>query len=147
MRFLSEKEGFTLLELVVVLFIIAVAAGLVAVAVGKSFEKAVLRDEAMRLRNTLRHARELALLERTPSLVKLDSEQNAYWIELNEAKQGSVHALPRNVALRTDGEVAFFPKGQSSGGEVLIEDENKRGYIIEVDPVTGEPKLRRIQPS
>jgi general secretion pathway protein H len=144
MIYLSDKRGFTLLELVAVLFIIATAAGLVAVAVGKSFDKAQLREEATRLRNTLRHARELSLIERTPVFVKLDSKENLYWIEVNDTKRGNSHTLPRGLFLRTDGEVVFLPKGQSTGGEVVIENESKKGYIIDVDQTTGEPKLKRI---
>jgi len=144
MKYLSDHKGFTLLELFAVLFIIATAAGLVGAAVGKSFDKAVLREEASRLRNTLRHARELSLIERIPVFVKLDSNRNLYWIEINDETQGKVHQLPKGLLLQTDGEVVFLPKGQSSGGEVVLEDERKKGYIIEVDPVTGEPKLRRI---
>jgi len=141
---LSDKKGFTLLELIAVLFIIATAAGLVAVGIGKSFDKAELREEASRLRNTLRHARELALIERVPVFVNLDSEGNLYWIEMNNEKQGEAHLLPRGLFLRTEGKVVFLPKGQSTGGEVIIENKNKKGYIINVDPVTGEPKLKRI---
>lgn len=144
MKYLSDKRGFTLLELVAVLFIIATAAGLVAVAVGKSFDKAQLREEAVRLHNTMAHARELALVERVPVFLKLDNEANLYWLEMNGTKLGKTHTLPRGLFLRTKGEVVFLPKGQSSGGEVVIENEKKKGYIIDVDPVTGKPKLKRI---
>jgi general secretion pathway protein H len=143
MRSLSDK-GFTLLELILVLFIVGVALSLVAGVMGKSRGKAILRQEVADVRNLLRHARERSLMERAPCAVVLDAEAGTYWIEKDGEPPGRPQALPDTIGI-SGSDIVFLPKGNSTGGEITLKDTSERGYIVAVDPVTGHPTVRRLQ--
>lgn len=142
MRYPSDR-GFTLIELVVVLAIVGVAMSLVVSTLGRSRDKTVIRQEAARLRNTLMYARETSLMERTPVALVPDGEGNAYRLEKGGKGWGEARSLPEGV--RISGEaVIFMPRGSSTGGAITLEDRSKRGFRVEVDPVTGKAELRRL---
>jgi|Deesub1362A_J573_1020465.scaffolds.fasta_scaffold00045_35 general secretion pathway protein H len=137
------KNGFTLLELIIVLFIVGIAASIVTVSVNRAYKKSIVRQEAKRIHGILRHARELSLLQRTPVVFALDEENNIFWLEKDGAVYGKVKTVPRGI--RLSGEpIVFLPKGNSTGGLITLMDSEERGYSIEVDPVTGTATVKRL---
>ena len=70
MRSLSE-DGFTLFELLMVLLVLAMAAAVVVVNIGAGIDRTEAREESARLFRALRHARDLAVMNRTPSEVEI----------------------------------------------------------------------------
>jgi len=143
----SNERGFTLLELIAVLFILAMASSIVGLAVGRSIDKAALREEAVRIQNTLRYAREISLMERLPVSFILDADQGMYWIEKKDERFGRTITIPEGMKVEGPETVFFLPKGQSTGGKLMIWDKQKRGYAVEVDQITGEARLTRLQSS
>lgn len=142
MRYLSEK-GFTLIELIVVLAIAGVAVSLVISMVGASREKAVLRQEAAKIRNTLRYARETSLMERIPVALVPDAELDIYRLEKDGEAWGSGVSLADGIEIGGES-IVFMPKGVSTGGVITLRDRKERGFAIEVDPVTGRAEVRRL---
>lgn len=146
------QGGFTLLELLLVLFIVGLAVGLVAVNMGRGLDSSRARQDAGRLYASLRHARALALTDRVPVAVAPLVDDGAapgdwpraYRIERAGRRTGKVVALSRGLTLRGET-VVFFPKGDSTGGVLSIRETESRGYDVEVDPVTGKPRVTRIQ--
>jgi general secretion pathway protein H len=162
---LSRKAGFTLLELTVVLFILALATALIAPAFGRSFGQVQLKAAAKEVAAVCRFARTQAISHQGIVEVVLDRRTNAYWlggveqqVETAEHpgqswevrwRQDRVRSLPGGVTfksvildtgpLREDERAAivFFPQGSSTGGEVWLSDEKGRGYRIVVDPSMG----------
>ena len=151
MRYLSKNQsdsgstnsGFTLVELVIVLAIIAMAAAATTVSIGRSREKAIIRDEARRVQGVLRQARQMSLMQRMPVTFMLDAEQGTYRLMKSERPEGRQHIIPGTLSVEAD-EITFFPKGNSTGGIVSLTDGAGRSYLIEVDNVTGLAKLRRV---
>ncbi len=143
MRSLSDR-GFTLLELIVVLLVIAVAAAMTTVSINRAYEKSVLKDQAMRVHGALRHARDKALLERMPVTFVPDEEARSFWLKRRDDELlGKVRHLSSGIEIH-GGPIVFFSKGHSTGGSITIENKNGRGYVIEVDEVTGTAKVGRI---
>ncbi len=175
----AGNRGFTLLELIIVLFILGMSVAVVVFAAGRMHETAVFNDETRRVCQTMKHAREMALMERSDIIVKFDSENNRYWIDEGEeetsdfhAPQGDdktpgtqalsgdnkapqppapprerkppqVHTLPSGLTL-SGNDIVFYAKGNSSGGTIKIKNEKGREYTIEVDPILGTPKIKRL---
>ncbi|MBI4684231.1 MAG: prepilin-type N-terminal cleavage/methylation domain-containing protein [Nitrospirae bacterium] len=139
----AGNRGFTLLELIVVIFITGIAFSIVFLAVSREYEKAVFKDASKKIFITLKHARETSLMERTPVTFMLDKENRAFWLEKNGSKYGRTHQLPENIKISGES-IMFFPKGNASGGAIIINDEKGRKHSIEVDPILGTPKIKGI---
>ncbi len=147
MIFRSDQRGVTLIELMAVLFILAIASSVVGLSIGRSLDKAAIREEAARLRSALRYARELSLVERIPVTFVVELDRGEYWIEKGEERYGRSIRISEKMEISGSERIVFFPKGQSTGGQMMIKDKKKRGYAVEVDKVTGEARLTRLQSS
>jgi len=144
MIYLSKKSGFTLIELVIVLAIIAMAAAVTTVSIGRTRQKALIRDESARVQGALRQARQASLMQRVPVSFVLDIEGGSYSLFKNEAPFLPMHAFPGGLSVTGSEAIVFFPKGNSTGGSLTITGPGGRSYFIEVDSVTGIAKLRRL---
>jgi len=113
------------------------------VATGRMHDRAVFNEEARRIFQTLRHAREVAIFERRDVTFRIDEEEKRYWLDYGNEKTSDVRSVPGGFKL-TGKDIFFFPKGNSSGGLVKIENEKGQGYAIKVDPVLGSPSIRRF---
>jgi general secretion pathway protein H len=139
----AGNRGFTLLELIIVLFIAGMALTVVVFSAGRIREKAVFSDEVRRLCQTLKHAREIAIMERTDISVKLDAANNEYWIDFGGGKTSDAHFLQAGLVV-SGSDVVFSPNGGSSGDVIKIQDAKGHAYEIDVDPVLGTPKIKRL---
>ncbi len=120
------------------------AVAVVVFSASRMHESAVFNDEARRLYQTLNHAREISLMERTDITVRIDASNNKYWIDYGDGKKTSdEHTLREGLAV-SGKDVTFFPKGSSSGGTIKIVNAKGQEYAIEVDPILGTPKIKRL---
>lgn len=124
-----------------VLFIAGVALSIVSVYFSRAYEKTVFREEIKRVHNMLRQARNAALLERGVITFNIAGDGTSVWLEKNGSQFGDRRMLSAGTKVKGET-IAFFPKGDSSGGSVIIETDG-REYEIEVDPVTGSAKVKR----
>src|SRR5919201_784543 len=72
-----REKGFTLLELIVVLFILGLAAGVVVPAVARSTDTVRTRTNVVGLSALLRHTREQAIVLRKAHTVTIDVVEHA----------------------------------------------------------------------
>ncbi len=139
----GNKSGFTLLELLVVLLVLSVIVSVVAVSVGRLSDKTVFTEEARRIYLTTRQARETAILEKMEVAFRLDEEANTYGLDYMGAKPSDRHAVPKKFII-TGPDIYFFPKGNSSGGLIEIQNEKGHKYAIEVNQVLGTSSIKRL---
>jgi prepilin-type N-terminal cleavage/methylation domain-containing protein len=141
-----DARGFTLLELIVTLVVIAVAAGLVAPAIGRSTESLRVRAEVAGFSATFRHAREQAITTRQAFTVQVNLTNRLLTVTTGEDEVRWTRALSQRVELRADtpGSLAvrFEPQGTSSGGEFHLMS-GKIVYRVTVDAVTGRVRNQR----
>jgi general secretion pathway protein H len=141
-----DARGFTLLELIVTLVVIAVAAGLVAPAIGRSTESLRVRAEVAGFSATFRHAREQAITMRQAFTVQVNLANRLLTVTTGEDEVRWTRALSKRVELRADtpGSLAvrFEPQGTSSGGEFHLMS-GKIVYRVTVDAVTGRVRNQR----
>jgi len=141
-----DARGFTLLELIVTLVVIAVAVGLVAPSIGRSTESLRVRAEVAGFSATFRHAREQAITTRQAFTVLVDPASRLLTVTTGEDEVRWKRALSRRVELRVDSQnslsVRFEPQGTSSGGEFHLWS-GKIAYRVTVDPVTGRVRNQR----
>jgi prepilin-type N-terminal cleavage/methylation domain-containing protein len=141
-----DARGFTLLELIVTLVVITVAAGLVAPAIGRSTESLRVRAEVAGFSATFRHAREQAITTRQAFTVQVNVTNRLLTVTTGEDEVRWTRALSSRVELRADtpGSLAvrFEPQGTSSGGEFHL-TSGKIVYRVTVDAVTGRVRNMR----
>lgn len=138
----QSAGGFTLFELVVVMLIMALVAGIGATAIGGRLSATRERTAASDLATVLRQTRSAAINSNRDLALAVDTQSNAYAID-----GGPVRQLPEGLTVslfaaeterlgRTAGRIRFFPDGSSTGGEVTLAAAN-RAYVVRVDWLTG----------
>jgi len=141
-----DARGFTLLELIVTLVVLAVVAGLAAPTIGRSTEALRARAEVAGFSATFRHAREQAITTRQPYTVAVNPTSRLIIVTTGEDEVRWTRALSSRVDIRieTPGSltVRFEPQGTSSGGVYRL-SSGKIAYRVTVDPVTGRVRNQR----
>ena len=143
-----RERGFTLLELIVTLSVVALVVGIAAPTIGRSTEAMRMRAHVAGFSALLRHARERAIVTRTPQAVVVDADAHRVSVraggpggEVREAR-----ALPAGLAVEADPPpaltVRFEPQGGSSGGDFRL-TSGSITYRVTVDPLTG--RVRSIR--
>lgn len=139
----AGNNGFTLIELIIVLVIIGLAASIVIFSVSRLYDTTVFREEARKIYQTIKYAKKIALLERRNTEFRIDEESNSYWIDFGNDSPTKTYSLPSRYKL-TGETVYFFPKGNCSGGVLNIQNEQDKKYQIEVDQVLCKPSIKRL---
>jgi prepilin-type N-terminal cleavage/methylation domain-containing protein len=141
----NSQRGFTFLELLTVLALMALLLGLVAPTFYRGWERERLRATLRDLSATLRLARSVAVTERARTRVFVDLEQGRYWLEgggrsgqLPAGTRFSQAALVWQDHTQRLGYIAFYGDGASSGGHLDLEGPQGRRYMLNVDIVTSK---------
>ena len=134
----GNNRGFTLIEILVVLAIIALAAGLALPMLGKRGPATGLEAATGEIQAALRSARSSAIAEGRPIAFRGDA--GGYWLDRFHYRLPAAEL----VRVRTTGgsRVSFFPSGGSSGGHILVESAVGKRELA-VDAVTGRASLIR----
>ncbi len=138
----AGNKGFTLLELIIVLFIVVLSVAVVIFSAGRLHEKTIFNEEARKIYQTVKRARELSLMERRDIVFRVDADANKYWIDYGSGAMKS-HVVHEGIIL-SGKDVIFFPKGNSSGGRIKINNTKRQEFVIEIDPILGTPSVKRF---
>jgi general secretion pathway protein H len=139
----SKQRGVTLLELLIVIALMAVVAGIVIPMFGGPVPTSELRSSARQLAAGLRLARSEAVAERRETFLVLDVAGKRFKVD----RDAQVHALPSRIELKlftaqndlvsdTVGSIRFFPDGGSNGGRITV-GAGSRKFDVDVDWLTG----------
>lgn len=141
----APESGFTLIEVLVVLVILALAMAVVVPAIGKGVGGS-LDDAARDVQLALRKARSEAVMAQRSTAVLLDVEAKKFRLE-RSARQVS---LPESIALNArvaeselkDGVagIRFFPDGSSTGGAFSLARGDSH-MSVNVDWLTGRVSI------
>jgi general secretion pathway protein H len=142
-----NQRGFTLLELVVVLLIMGLAAGLAAPAIGRSTDALRVRAEVAGFSAVLRHAREQAISTRRTHRVVVDATEHQVKVLVGDEVRRT-RAIPARWTIDSPGNtglaVRFEPQGTSSGADYRIVADDV-AWRVTVDAFTGRVKSDRAE--
>jgi prepilin-type N-terminal cleavage/methylation domain-containing protein len=140
------EGGFTLLELVVTLLVLALAVGIVLPTVGRSTDAIRGRAEVARFSAMLRHAREQAITTQRPHTFVVDPGTHRIAITAGADEVRETRALPADLVVQAEPppalSVRFEPHGVSSGGAFWVTAGTSR-YLVTVDALTGRVRAAR----
>jgi type II secretion system protein H len=148
----AKAQGFTLLELIIVLALMVIAAAVMIPNITSS-ANAQFNAEIRKANAVLRYARRLAIVDATPQTVRLyslDRSAGDFEERLAErqAQRRDIDWLSDTITLAYQSELnqpdkaqaiielTFFPQGGSTGG-VITFAQNERHAQLRVDPLTG----------
>ena len=145
----GASRGFTLLELIVTLFIIVLTIGLAVPLVGRSSGAIRARADVAGFSAVLRHARERAITTRRSHAVVIDPGARTMTVFAGDV-DGDVkqtRTLPDRLTVQATPPpaltVRFEPEGTSSGADYLITPGDVV-YRVTVDAITGRVKNTRL---
>lgn len=137
------ERGFTLLELLVVLFLVSLVVGVSATRFSAGSDSAELRSEARKLVALLRQTRAAAVSESLTLGIAPGPKSNAYQLQPGDREVGLPEGMTLNVdpanrdVAATGPEIFFYPDGSSNGGTLTLSSEYG-SWQLEVNWLTGE---------
>jgi general secretion pathway protein H len=147
----TSQSGFSLIELVVVLMIIAIASGLAAPGIKSGWRAREVRSGTRSLAAVMRGLRERAVRRGSDQELVIDADGQAYRWTGDQAA-----TLPGGAAVTgirggwrdQDGgaRVVFYPNGGSSGIAVVVgqRDGDSLSFSIRVDPLLGSVVIQDV---
>lgn len=138
----AGQAGFTLVELMVTLAVLALAYGFIAPSLGRAIGAGEVRVAGRELLGALREARALAISGGREVRFIVDGPSAAY------GAGQSRHGIPRGFDLAAEvpdshrltqriAAIDFFPDGTSTGGTVVLAQRGGGRAVIGVDWLTG----------
>jgi general secretion pathway protein H len=144
----GKNDGFTLLELMVVLALLTLLIGLVLPGLLKSYQREQERSKIRKFLTLLRSARSEAVTRHQRVRLAVDLDTGHYNLigftgkgVLNDLRLVDPHLVWDDMDQRR-GYIIFYPDGSSSGAKLVIISPNGRRYFVKVDTISGKTSFK-----
>jgi general secretion pathway protein H len=137
-----KRDGFTLLEVIIVLTLITLVLGLSTVYFAGFLPAVRFEATGREITALIRHARSLARMQGEKQTIMIDLDERSYGL-----KGGAIKKIPPSVLIRIvdpvsgdvlQGKYPFvFPSAGGVEGGAVILSMGKKKLRIELDPITG----------
>lgn len=145
-----RESGFSLVEMVLVVALIAFASVLAVATLGGGYDGQRLRSAAREVAAQLRFARAQAMATGQPQRFVIDPQAHAW-----TGPKGRHGELPPKLGIaftgarevqpeRGEGAIVFFADGASTGGRIRLQLE-RAAWQVDVAWLTGQVRLRRVE--
>ncbi len=138
----AEKRraaGFSLLELLTVLFLLGLIAGIAAPATSRFLDNLAFRKQTASILATLRYARLQSVAKGETVYVTTDAEHGRALMLSGAVEETKQLGLDEDAYCTMDPAVmAFYPEGYATPG-LLTSVKGERSRRIALDPLTGLP--------
>ncbi len=145
-------QGFTLIELVIVVLIMTLVMVLAAPSMLRGRTAFHLRAVARDVTNSLRFARETAVTEQKEMMAVVDNQSQRLTISDDVGEGARTYAMPGDIriqGLTSAGEeilegplrIRFLPNGSSDDALILLKADTGAVLKIVLDPITGGARI------
>lgn len=144
------SSGFTLLELILVLIILALAVGLILPRVGGGWKRMEDREFLLEFVETLRRARLVAMNSGEVTAFRIRSGDRLYDLMLPPRKP-----IPENVDIYADDLerdpetndylVLFYPDGSLVGNDIELVFDKQRAVRVAIHPLFGTVRWYMVE--
>lgn len=143
----EATQGFTLLELLVVMAILGLIVSMVPLMMGRGLPGVELKSAARSVAAGLRQTRTEAIFSNQPIRFTIDLDDRRYtvsdadrWQELPGDFELTLETSRSEMLDETTGSIQFFPDGSASGGRISLSGKG-REYHVMVDWLTGQVEI------
>jgi general secretion pathway protein H len=144
---MKREGGFTILEVIVVLVIGAIAYSLILGVPMRGASIYDLKSSARSLASGLRQAQTTAMATRRDTVLTLDMEAKEFVVpgvsdvrKLPDAVDLKLYTAQSEVTSEKRGSIRFYPDGSSTGGRITV-SAGERKYLVDVDWLTGKVSI------
>lgn len=145
----GNTSGFTLLELVLVLFIVALTFAIVVPRIGTGQKNMGDREFLQEFTSTLKRARLRAMSSGEIALFRIRASERTY--DLTDPPQ---IPIPDNVDIYSDdleedpwtrdSVILFYPDGSTTGSDIEIKFDQERAFHVSVHPLFGTIRYYKV---
>lgn len=145
---MKRARGFTLIELVVVMVLVALLTGIGAAVVGAALPGRELRAAAKQIAGQLRFTRAQAIATGTEQVFELDVIGKRWRAAGERTGEISDDIALRVITARGESPaqdvaaVRFFPDGAATGGRIILKYD-EAAWRVDIGWLTGEVTLTR----
>ncbi len=128
----SSRNGFTLVELILVMLLLSTIGALVAPSLSKSFRQQALDREATRFYSLTEYGRSEAISQGVPMVIWIEKETRRFGVK---SKEGYATGATRNLEYVLDPEVQFVTTSlKDPNATDLIEFDPEGSITLESTP-------------
>jgi general secretion pathway protein H len=153
-----KSNGFTLIEIIIVLLIIGIAFGTVAVLFHYRGSQVEISTFVKEISATLRFARSRAVSEKKVYSFEISTKDRTYGLYYYETDSETGEEVKNNVVQLTIPDslfinvkdvpdesisIDFFPLGNSTGATIEVSNQDGKTFFIIVNRVTGKVKVEK----
>lgn len=137
-----NSRGFTLIEIVVVMVLIAVSGALVYLNVGRSADQKQEKLFAQEMMGLVKKARRTSMALSRPIVFGISSTDRFCWVDGSKTRL----EIPEKILIQGEGiahidddvkGIYFYPDGSSSGGELTLSAGGRPFFGFRIDILTG----------
>ena len=148
----SQDQGFTLLELLIVVVLLALVISLSYPSLSRGSTALHLRATGRDILSTFRYAKEKAVTEQTAMMLTIDREKQMLVLSDSFGEGSRKYTLPKDVKIQRMAlggtEIAqgplvvrFLPNGSSDIAGILLRSDTGSHLRIISDPITGGARI------
>lgn len=158
---MSRRRGVTLIEMLIVVTLVALIVGISFPAVSAGLENLRLASAADSLVSFLNGAMNRSERRQQAMALMISLKDNAVWLESGEPPGTAGHGYTRRLEMPLGVAIeAVLPRLETDTGEprqflflpggtaprIGIQIANRRGQrrVVRVDPITGVPRIERL---
>lgn len=147
----SIANGFTLIEVMLVVVIILIAAGIAVPKFKGTFKSTQMTDATRSTVRIARYARSLAILKQEPCTLNFESNRLALVCGTNSANPEAARKLPEDITIASFENLAdetgdsaggrsvrFYPAGMNDGFKVTFSAGETRRSTVICNPISGK---------
>ena len=146
MQFRKTQIGFSLIEIMLVMVLIAVMVGITATFMSGSLEQARLRAVSKDLISALKYTRGQAVIKHEQKSIVFNVKERTYrapkkkLVKIPDEIEMNLYTAESDIIDEDSGKIRFFSDGSSTGGWVKLTYRTKI-WKINVNWLTGEIRM------
>ncbi|MDD2702661.1 MAG: prepilin-type N-terminal cleavage/methylation domain-containing protein [Candidatus Omnitrophica bacterium] len=137
------NKGYTFIELICVVIIVGILAGISVPQVKNVFLGVQLESTAQELRSFMDYVRQRSFLERVVIRIHISPDEAEYWAaESGSVKRLKTFRIPSGIHIESDKEeIFFYPDGKSDKADIRLEGPSGRNILLTTRGILGGVKV------